>query len=378
LEAEELALCKELGATWVRRNRWFTPQGDFISPGVALPILVQNNINVINSVEGVGGYLPEDYALFKEKLSVMVSQEKDIVKYWQLGNEPDLIWKMQGNSADDYIRFFLELSPIIRQECPDCKIVLGGISNQYDTGDNYEYFKTVLTKIKEGSTDSQPFDVFDLHLYPFEGDYNRAKKAPRDYKRLLEETGYDYPIELISTELGMYSGEPIGEGLDMPFQPEDVQAKMMVKMYAELFAEGVTKAFWVSITNFYKFGHENSQEGGIWDLVGLAYNGKGRYDLANSLSPGTKKLSFHAYKTFASMLQGKSEVHAVADGLYALSGGGTTIYLAWGETEARLPSFINGTLKVTDYAGNQRTEDASSIVLNDTPIFIEAYRAPAS
>jgi len=376
LEPEESELFAELGAKWVRKNHWYAPDGSFIVPGMPVKPLVEKGTNVLINVEPLALQMPNDYAQYKSRLSGLVSKEKTNVKYWQIGNEPDLIWTMAGKTSDDYVDFFLETAPVIRQVCPECRIVLGGISNQYDSGDNYEYFKTILTEIRAQSTDSRPFDAFDMHLYLFnDSDYTKAQKAAQNYKQLLSETGYDYPIELISTEFGTHSGQPKGTGdfviIGIPFQSEEAQAKMLIKMHVGFFSNGVTKAFWVSLLNFYKFGHNNPEEGGFWDLVGLAYNGKGSYDLANNLAPGAKKESFYAYKILAAKVRGKTDAEAISENVYKFSGGGETVYVAWSDTTGSLPASISGMVKVTSYMGAEEVKDARSVILTDSPIFIE-------
>ena len=361
-----------LGTSIIRQNSWFTQRGTWVRTGLDVGVAYDNSLETLVTVEGIAHYTPKDYSSFKSNLRELISGDKDIVKYWQLGNEPDLLWMMSGKTSDDYVEFFLELQPIIRDECPECKIVLAGISNQYDSGDNYEYFRDVLTKIKERSPDSKPFDVFDMHLYPFDdANYNMAERAVEEYKTLLQETGYDYPIELISTEFGMYSGQPKGFGEGLPFQTEEVQAQVLIKGMVQLFNGGLTKVSWSQLVNSYAYGHDNQNEGGIWDIIGLVYNGKGSYDLENNIAEGTKKESYFAYKTLASKVVGKTQVDKIAKGVYKFYGDSEVVYVAWKEDSGRLPSEISGEVKVTDHLGKEEVVDAESIILDSNPIFIE-------
>ena len=376
-EDPELALLKESGATWVRRNRWYKDDINFILQGIPTDVLAENKINIINTIEPLGSWVPKDYSLFKEKLAELIESEKDYVKYWQLGNEPDLIWERQGNTEEDYINFFLELQPIIRETCSDCKIILAGISNQYDSGDNYDYFKTILREIKKRSLDQKPFDVFDLHFYPIEGGYYDAEKAPIDYKNLLEETGYDYEIELINTELGVYSGKPLvgisGKPLNIPeivFITEQQQAHSLIKTYTMLFNGGLTKIMWTQLVNAHQHGYDNENEGGLWDLMGIVYNGLGSYDIENNIAPETKKESFYSYLVMAEKIQGKTKSEKIADYVYRFSGNGE-VYIAWNDDGGNLPSLISGNVLVTDYLGNEEVKDSNDVVLTESPIFIE-------
>ena len=279
------------------------------------------------------------------------------------------MWQRGGYTADDFVRFFLEAAEVIRDECSDCKIVLAGISNQYDSSsENYDFYEEVLEKIKKQSSDPKPFDIFDVHVYTHDDDYNKAEKAVNDYKKLLADTGYNYDIEFISTELGTYSGEP--KGFNLPFQSEEFQAEMLIKLHVKFFNAGVRKVFWTSVINIHKFGHKG-QEGGYFDLVGLIYNGAGSYDIEHGIKKGTKKKAFYAYKTLASKIKDKTSVEEISENVFRFSSESDIVYIAWSDDKGKLPSSITGTVKVTDYLGNEKIMNASDIVLNDNPVFID-------
>ena len=123
--------------------------------------------------------------------------------------------------------------------------------------------------------------------------------------------------------------------------------------------------------NPYKFGHNTTEADSVWDLVGLVYNGKGSYDIANDIPPLTKKKSFYAYKTLASKVQGKTDAEEIYKDVYRFSNGDDIVYVAWSNTTGNLPAAISGSVKITDYMGNEETKDASMVVLTDSPVFIE-------
>ena len=158
----------------------------------------------------------------------------------------------------------------------------------------YQFYKDILTAIKEKSKFQKPFDVFDVHLYTTDNsrkNYAKAEQAVSDYKKLLKETGYDYEIEFISTEFGTYSARPgLLKPIPLPFQSESFQAETLIKMYTAFFNAGATKVFWADIINNYKFGFHGEADG-LFDLTGLVYNGKGSYDAANGIKEGTRKES---------------------------------------------------------------------------------------
>ena len=375
IEQNDLSLFKESGATWMRRNCWFSPEGSFILEGGDISILVGNDINLLNTIEPSGDQPPSDYTVFKEKLRELVLNEKAYVKYWQLGNEPDLMWAKNGKTEEDYVTFFLELQPVIREACPECIIVLGSTTKSpCNAGNKYDYFKKVLTEIRARSPDAKPFDVFDFHLYPMDGAYTCVEAAAPSYRALLTETGYDSNIEFTNSETGVYSGlpngGPLGSITNAHFQSEQTQAKMLVKFYAIFFNSGVSKIFWLSLINPYKIGH-SPVEGGVEDLQGLAYNGKGSYDLNNNIPAGTKKEAFYAYKTLTSKVQGMTQSEKIADYVYRFSNSNKAVYVAWNDSGGKLLAQISGTVRVTDYLGNEQTINAEDVTLTDSPVFIE-------
>lgn len=369
LGEKEIYYIKELGARGNRSAFWYM-DNNFIEMGSSPTDLINNGIELIAGIQPMPPGPPNNYSVFENKLRDLVNKYKEKIKYWQVGNEPDLAWQKRGYDANDYTTFFIKTSEIIKENCRDCKIVLAGISNQYDSGDNYNFYKEILGGIKQESAESKPFDVFDVHIYTDDSNYKKTSKAVVDYKNLLKKTGYNYEIEFVSTEFGTYSGRPKISGVDAPTQTEKFQAQMLIKLFVEFFASGITKAFWADIINNYKFG-VNKAEGGYFDLTGLIYNGKGSYDLENNIKSETKKESFYSYKTLASKIQDKNEVQKINEDIYKFSKDYKVVYVAWSDTAAKLPASVTGEIKITDYLGNEKIQNASDIILNENPIFFE-------
>lgn len=322
-------------------------------------------IFTINSIQSVE---PPNYSAFYAELTKLMKDHPEI-EYWQIGNEPDLAWP---NNLVQFISFFTKTSEFIRNECRsahrNCKIVLPGISNQYDTGSrSHTYFKALLASLK--TVTPIPFDVFDLHLFLDDEQYGKAKTAINTYKQLLADTGFGKDTEMIATELGAYSGTPYL----LPFllnQTEESQAKMLIKLHTLLFAGGITQVYWMSVINFHAFGNGGTP-GGLFDFIGLAYNGLGRYDVVNRIQTGTKKKSFYAYQALASKVQTLSFVSEAGSNIYKFGDGTKVVYIAWDDSgSAKLPASIRGSVKVTDYLNNTQTQAAESITLSSSPIFI--------
>lgn len=369
---EEFNYALELGVGGQRAPFWYL-DGEFQDMCGVTAELIKNGFEIIANAQPMPAGPPADYNIYKAKLADLIKNKSKFIRYWQVGNEPDLTWTQRGYTAKDYVKFFLESAKVMRENCPGCKIVLAGISNQYDSGDNYAFYKEILTGIRKESSDLKPFDVFDAHLYTDNSDYKKARKAVSIYKQLLRDTGYNYEVEFVSTEFGTYSGQPRMAAKEIPFQSEEFQAEMLIKLYVEFFNAGIAKAFWADLINNYKFGFRG-KEGGFFDLTGLIYHGKGSYDLEQGISAGTKKKAFYAYKTLLSKVQGKTKAEEIAENVFKFSQGSEIVYVAWSDTTAKLPALIEGRVKATDYLGNEQIKEAKEVILDDRPVFIETMQ----
>lgn len=376
VEPQDIIYVDDLGAKAERHEFWYLNNEFREMQANTIQSLMGKNFEIIANVRPMPtSVVLADYTDFKKKLKDLVKEKKGMFKYWQIGNEPDLEHAASKGeySADDYTNLFLAAAETIRGECSECKIVLAGISNQYDSSKgNYVFYKDILAGIKKKSSYEKPIDAFDIHLYTDSGEgYAKAGQAVNDYKNLLKEEGYDYDIEFISTEFATYSGQPKTGFKQLSFQTEAYQAESLIKLYTTFFNAGVTKALWISISNFYQFGFRKETDG-YFDMTGLIYHGKGGYDVANGIKAGTKKESYYAYKTLASKIQNKNTVEEIADNIYKFSGKDSVVYIAWSDgAKNNLPSSISGSVKITDYFGNESVKDASQVVIGNSPVFVE-------
>ncbi|MBI2591095.1 MAG: putative Ig domain-containing protein, partial [Candidatus Brennerbacteria bacterium] len=378
VELNEIAYAVDLLGKGVRHSFWFLNNQfqEIEAVGTITPLMNENFELIAQIIPGPPSLLITDYTEIKNKLRDLVKSKKEIFKYWQIGNEPDLIYKNINSSytASRYVDFFLAASEVIREECSFCKIILAGISNQYDSSqNNFQYYKDIIVDIKKRSKYAKPFDVFDIHLYTVNNsleDYKRVESAVNDYKLLISSSGYIYPIEFVSTEFGTHSAQP-KNSQTVQFQTEKFQAETLIKLYTAFFNAGITKAFWVDVINNYKFGFQGTADG-YFDLTGLIYNGKGAYDLANGKLEGTKKESYYAYKTLVAKILDKTAVIKIGNNIYKFSNANNAIYIAWSDgVETSLPLSITGTVKVSDYLGNESIKAAPEVIIGNSPVFIE-------
>jgi pentatricopeptide repeat protein len=108
------------------------------------------------------------------------------IKSWQIGNEPDLLWK----DPKLFPPFFIRSQRILRKARPDAGLVLGGISNQYDSSEtNFKRFDSFLAEIAKAGLKDRPFDVFDIHYYKERPQRDEIDKMVRAYRDLLDQRG---------------------------------------------------------------------------------------------------------------------------------------------------------------------------------------------
>ena len=217
------------------------------------------------------------------------------VRYWQIGNEEIGGW---GTSCppEEYARRVRIIAAGIRQACPECSVVMGGLLDGPEMGDwaLEPYLRGFLA-----AGGGEWIDVYNFHYYglarpnprlPSAQTYRTGEEIVGKIRRVLREFGYrGKPIWC--TETSTYSGK-VGE----IFQSEDEQAADLVKRFVLLYSLGVEKAFWTYVV-------EPRYEGtgvGFFDQAGLVYDGFGPYDQG----AGVKKRAFFAYRELAARLDG--------------------------------------------------------------------------
>lgn len=80
-----------------------------------------------------------DYAKF------IVDHFKDRIKYYSILNEPNNACPIQYTKLQDYINLVRRVVPVIKDECPDCKIIVGNVPAFRDDPTSIPYFKGLLS-----------------------------------------------------------------------------------------------------------------------------------------------------------------------------------------------------------------------------------------
>jgi len=133
----------------------------------------------------------EDYSRFKtedeiqsylEYVQFIVHQFKDRIEYYEILNEPSIRkGTPQYVEVADYINLVKRTVPVIRQEYPEAKIVVGAMSPLVEI-DNYEYFFSIL------NSDIMPLvDAISWHVGAPSPDYEYWQEYYYNYPSLLQE-----------------------------------------------------------------------------------------------------------------------------------------------------------------------------------------------
>lgn len=297
---EILDLAKESGVELVRINgvRWqdIEPERGVRNWNVLrdldtiLAYLGEQNIPVILIVRGaplfaqkVPGYfcgpIADDavpaYTDFLEELVERYSKKPYNVKYWELGNEPDVEVGMTGVDAPygcqgdasqsdygggDYAEMLKQAYPAIRSIDPEAKVLIGGLLLDCDPTNPPEDKTCQPAKFLEGILANGGGDYFDIvsyHGYPpyFEGkvideEYVSWDKrggvilGKLDYIReVLRKFNIDKPI--FHTESALICPNWNPEECDPPTQKfYDAQAQFVPRLYLRNWAHGVDGTIW--------------------------------------------------------------------------------------------------------------------------------------
>jgi len=266
-------------------------------------------INPIPPVEGLD-------AAFEDALAALIRDHPEM-STWQVGNEPDLMW--QDNSL--YPAFFVRAQPVIRSACPACRIMLAGISNQYDTSDqSFQRYDSILGEIAAANLDERPFDLFDFHYYKEMPSADEIRQAVGSYRDLLAKHGLADGVSFWCTETGVYSGDPAGT--EFGPRTEDDQARDLAKLVAWMATEGVQRVFFWTVTE--SWGNLND----FFDQLGLVYNGLGE---ESAHAAGTIKKAYTTYRLLAEALGGTTAATRLGPGVYRFDRAQGVAFVVWNE-----------------------------------------------
>jgi hypothetical protein len=232
-----------------------------------------------------------DFAEFMEALVSRYSQPPYGVKYWEIGNEPDVavslvrgnsIYGCWGDQADPYYgggyygEMLKVIYPAIKAADPEAKVLVGGLlmdcdpENPPETPPNSGQLKDCTpSKFLEGILRTGAGDSFDgvsFHAYDYytgeEGSYGNAGwhsmsdttgpvlTAKASYLRSLLNTSGFPEKELLNTELAVLCGRDGREDYCQTEEYANTKAYYVAQANAAAFDSGLRANLWYSLTGW--------------------------------------------------------------------------------------------------------------------------------
>lgn len=361
-----------------------------------------------------GTWLPTDVDAYKEFVRASV-RRYSFIKYWQIGNEPNLALK-----SADYAQYQKISYEAIKEADPSARVLIAGLAGNMDLYSlNDPGYEPVLRELN-----GRYLDVFDVHFYGDAKGGSTVLKDPKGkksrflgyrdfklvydyYRGLLDRNGFAH-VPIWVTEMGTPSGES-HFGPQILSQTEAEQARDLLKRHVYPMALGVQKIFW-AFAILEGFGEWDND---FFDHTGLIYSGRDGVH-----KPGDRKLGYYTYKLMSEKLDGcdLSRIETVMEDdvnhvyVYKFARHGQNVLVAWWDffadetypskkarkvvltgmdtvrmemTEA-IPGFSSGKeVNSRDYKASFKTNTFKvhkgevSITLSENPVYLETpTRAP--
>ena len=183
---------------------------------------------------------------YLEYVRFTVNHFKDRVEYYEIWNEPELRWWCpQGIDVADYIELVKQTVPVIREEYPEAKIVIGGVADTHYGG--YGSSQWYLFQLLE--SEIMPLvDVVAFHpMYSTSPEYEEFVDYYYGYADFLREImdaaeSHGFNGEYHADEVGHAYGNQVVEG--QPWEYSEVKAnKYTLRVLLMNLGDGV----WVSM-----------------------------------------------------------------------------------------------------------------------------------
>ncbi len=320
-----------LGARWQRPNFNWNEREMELAKRYGI-----NYVGMINEANQVlvGDMSMEKYGAYVEE---SVRRFKHLVKYWELGNEPNLYQPGIPEQWAEILRVGYEAA---KRADPDCKVMWGGI-----TGLNVD--PEMVGKLLAAGGGKYT-DIIDVHLYvPIPEMDALLTKVRAD----MAKHGVDKPI--VITETTATLGTPL---------PERDKASHVYKRYAVAESHGVLATWWFV----------------------LQWVNTGEFRYCSLIDPGTGEPheGAAAYSRLTDALQGAEYTRRLDCGersyVYEWLKADRSVFVAWAEGEGATGSAAlpcgDGTGTVTDVAGHQwavNVRDSLEVNLRDEPLLID-------
>jgi hypothetical protein len=324
--------------------------------GYEVILIIRNAPDWAQTIEGLacGPIKQEKFTAFANFVNTIVTKYSAPpynVKYWELGNEPDVVWNTTlpempfgcwGDEEDPYYGgpYYAEMlkvvSPQIKAADPDAQVLVGGLllyCNPQDPPQKIDgtFADCTPAKFLEGIIQSgggEYFDGVSFHSYDYYWDFfpmfgngtwnsrwnvhGPALTRKVAYLRSLLAI-YGYPDKyLMLSETGLLCGSDGREAKCLTDDFNQTKALFLAQTYLAAQTEGLRSAIWYSITG--------------WRGTGLVDNNMTPYP------------AFEAYKFTLEMLQNAAPRGEISgyEGIrgYQFQRDGQALWAVWSVSEA--------------------------------------------
>jgi hypothetical protein len=185
-------------------------------------------------------YPPADLESWKRYVANMVVRYRDVVRAWEVWNEPDLGAFWVGTPAQ-YAELLAVTYDTIKRADPTAKVVLGGLALGGSPGRlNRKFLEEILADPVYPA--AQYFDVAAFHHY---GPQGEAKRRMEYVKTTLARVGAATK-EIWITEAG-YTSTPVEQELPAYQGGPEAQARWLRDTLPYLIQLGASRVFWFQL-----------------------------------------------------------------------------------------------------------------------------------
>lgn len=379
---------KDIGVKWIQEM----PRGNNLYE------VAKSGVNIYSRALPIFNTPPQIPEEYKTWLKKTIKQYKDKIKYWEADTEPSgflppIGWKGHPKKYAEFLKVTYE---IIKSECPNCKVVFGGLPG-VRTGLNENSYSVQFLKSVLDAGGAKYFDVFEFKQHAYNADdYPELKNKIEVYGKTLSQYGIDIKKIPVFIETAMYDGDPNDTTIDptgkfLPPQTEIQQASALIKIYVYGLAQGIDKIFWnLVIEN----GAGPNTAKSVFPYYGLVNN-------PDNDGQSHRKLSYYTYKKMVEILEGSDwgNIQTIQESndvyVYKFTKEGKPIWVAWNDNSQEkqitifgitssqvkiseaVPKYESGK-EVKDYSTAFETETKTvnkgivAVTLGEIPVFIES------
>ncbi|MFQ6066249.1 MAG: hypothetical protein ACE5K3_03105 [bacterium] len=276
------------------------------------------------------------------------------IKCWEVANEPEMqrepLVFFQG-SPQDYFEILKATHEAVKEADSEAQVIQGGMAGMD------RWMVSFWQKVFDLGAASY-FDIANIHSIG----HGEHLNIPSFKKFLSQNNASEKPFWVTEVQI---------EDRKRKRTPAEYAASL-ARSYIFALANGAKKIFYVNLRLPEHLPPEEEGGPGFSDLSTLV-------DSSGNLTP-----LFYAHCTIASKLEDFQRVEkikervrgrTILEGRYRFLKNNKAVYVLWGR--GKLPSEIEGKVRVTDISGSEEILTSDSIRLTSSPVFVEKIEPPS-